>query len=51
MKILNFLLLILSLGVFTVKADNIKVACVGNSITEGFAAHERRSALYEGTAF
>ena len=36
MKILNFLLLFLSLGVFTVKADNIKVACVGNSITEGF---------------
>ena len=38
MKILNFLLLFLSLGVFTVKADNIKVACVGNSITEGFSS-------------
>ena len=32
--ILSFLLF--TFIVFSVKADNIKIACVGNSITEGF---------------
>ena len=31
-----FLFLLFTFIVFTVKADNIKIACVGNSITEGF---------------